>query len=101
MVTWVGVLREQFHLLGGELGRFKSSAEATRAFCRACGSQMLFESTRWPDEVHIARACIHGDLDREPAGHVYFTDRADWLHLAQPLPRFGGPSGTEPLDDEG
>jgi hypothetical protein len=98
-VTWVGVPRDGFRLLQQEaLARYASSPDAVRSFCRICGSTMLFESKRWADEVHIARAAIPGAIDRAPQAHVFFSDRADWAHVSDDLPRRGGPTGTAPLD---
>ncbi len=98
-VTWVGVPRDRFRLVEGEtLVRYASSPPAKRSFCATCGSPLLFESTRWADEVHVARAAIPGAIDREPQAHVFFSDRADWVHISDALPRRGGATGTEPLD---
>jgi hypothetical protein len=98
-VTFVGVPASRFRILQGEeaMHRYPSSPEAVRTFCRDCGSTMLFEGSRWPDEVHVARACIDGPIDREPQAHVYFDDRADWLDLDADLPRLGGPNGNTPI----
>lgn len=98
-VTWVGVPTEQFRLLAGaeELRRYRSSEAATRGFCGRCGTMMLFESTRWPGEVHVARAAIPGAIDRAPQAHVSFSDRVEWVHVGDDLPRRGGPTGTDPL----
>lgn len=100
-VAWVGVVRGQFRFLAGEdrLERYRSSEEATRSFCKTCGSTMFFESTRWPNEIHIARAAISGDIDKEPMAHVFFDDRAPWSLVLDRLPRFGGGKGTEKLSD--
>jgi hypothetical protein len=98
-VTWASVPPAQLHLLSGEqdLERFRSSAEATRSFCRRCGTSLFFESRRWPGEIHIARASIPGELDREPRVHAFFSDKASWVTVADGLPRRGGPTGVEPL----
>lgn len=48
---------------------------------------MLFRSVRWPGEVHVARALIQGDLDREPEVHVFVDTEAPWLQLTDDLPR--------------
>jgi len=98
-VTWLGVPREQFRIVAGDdvLVRYRSSAPATRSFCGRCGSPLLFESERWPTEVHIARASIAGAIDREPAAHVFYSDRADWLAHHDELPKRGGATGTEPI----
>ncbi len=100
-VTWAGVMRDQFTLLAGEeqLGRYHSSTHATRSFCRACGSTLFFEeSERWPGEIHIATVYFKEELDKPPGGHFYFNEHVSWLEVNDGLPRFGGPSGGEPLD---
>jgi ribosomal protein S18 acetylase RimI-like enzyme len=100
-VTWFGVPREGFRWLAGagDLARHRSSPAATRSFCRACGSGLLFESERWPEEVHVTLASLDGPLDREPQAHCFFDDRAPWTLTLDRLPRFGGPTGTERLSD--
>lgn len=99
-VTWVGVHEERFRVLGGEdvLVHFASSPQARRSFCGHCGTSLLFRSERWPGEVHVVRVALEGELDREPAAHVFFDDRARWIDAAEELPRYGGPTGTEPLE---
>jgi hypothetical protein len=79
-VTWVGVPRGSFHLVAGDevLTRFQSSAQAVRSFCSRCGSTLLFESQRWPGEVHVVRANFDTPIDREPSANVYWSDRVEW-----------------------
>jgi hypothetical protein len=98
-VTWVGVPEAQFRLTEGEplLGRHASSAAATRSFCSRCGTPMLFASTRWPGEVHVAVATLLDPLDRAPQAHVFWSDRLPWVVCEDGLPRRGGATGTEPI----
>jgi hypothetical protein len=98
-VTWVGFPAAQLRIVEGaeHLGRYRSSADATRSFCQKCGSMLLFESSRWAGEVHVARAAFPGPIDRLPQAHVFFSDRADWVTVSDELPRRGGASGVEPL----
>jgi hypothetical protein len=97
----VSVPKAQFSLTAGQdnLVRYRSSPDSTRSFCSICGSTLLFESERWPGEVHISRANIPGAVDKEPAVHAFFSDRASWVVVNDGLPRRGGPSGVEPLDE--
>jgi hypothetical protein len=90
-VTWVGVPAGQFRVISGEeqLGRYASSPEATRSFCKTCGSMMLFESSRWPGEVHVTRAHIDEPFPMKPQAHAFFSDRVDWVELGDSLPRKG------------
>jgi hypothetical protein len=99
LVTWIGFLDTQLKIVEGDavLVRYRSSEHATRSFCGKCGSMMLFQSTRWPGEVHVARALIPGDVDRLPQAHCFFSDKADWFTVADDLPRLGGPTGLEKL----
>ena len=100
-VTWVGVDADRFGILAGEAGlrRYGSSPSAVRSFCGTCGSPLLFQSDRWAGEVHVTRASIAGPLDREPQAHAFFSDKANWVFADDGLPRRGGASGTEPLDE--
>lgn len=102
-VTWCGVPKGQFVIEAGEeeLCRYDSSPEALRRFCRRCGSTLIFEGQRWPDEVHVVVANLEGALDRAPQAHVHFDSRVPWVDLGDHLPRLGGVTGMEPLQAEG
>jgi hypothetical protein len=97
-VTWAGIKRVDFKLLSGEaeLRTYRSSQTAVRRFCGRCGTMLFFEGERWPDEVHVARAMLEGDVP-PPAAHVFWDDRVPWVELHDGLPRRGGPTGTAPL----
>lgn len=97
-VTWVGVPEKQFQLVEGkDLATYRSSAEAERSFCRNCGSPMFFRGTRWPGEVHVARALVASTSLPKPQAHVFVSDAAEWVPVDASLPRLGGPSGTEKI----
>ena len=92
VVTWVGVPEAQFQLDAGETLRWhRSSPEAERGFCSECGSTVFFRSSRWPGEMHIARANLAGEIDRKPSGHVFWDTHVNWLAPGDDLPR-GDPS---------
>jgi hypothetical protein len=79
-VTWVGFPRAAVTIESGEdqLTRFRSSAQATRSFCSRCGSMLLFQSGRWPDETHLTLACLDSAGGLEPQAHAYWASRAPW-----------------------
>ena len=80
-VTWVGVRSEHFEITSGEsqLHRYRSSNEAVRSFCSSCGSTLLFESQKWPGEVHIVLANFDTPIDRQPETDAYAADRVSWI----------------------
>ena len=91
-VTWFGVAADRFRYLAGEgeVSTYKSSAPARRSYCGRCGTTFLFESTRWPGEVHIALACMTDPIDRAPERNVYIESKVDWIELPTIAP---SPSG--------
>ncbi len=98
-VTWIIAERQRWRMLAGEerLVRYRSSDHGTRSFCGTCGSTLFFESTSRPDQVDVVLASVEGKIDRDPELHVYFDDRAEWVHVADGLPRLGGETGLEPV----
>lgn len=88
-VTWAGFASEQvaIDVDGVQPTWYDSSPGAQRGFCPRCGSPMLFTSTRWPGEMHVARALIDGPLDRLPSAHVFYERHVDWLDVRDDLPK--------------
>jgi hypothetical protein len=97
-VTWTGVPPDRLKFTSGKqyITRFQSSEQGTRSFCKICGSP-LFCEIAGHEVIDIALASLHGRIDRDPAGHVYFDVRADWTVVNDDLPKYGGKSGKEPL----
>ncbi len=48
---------------------------------------MFFQSTRWPGEMHIARALLTDPLDRLPSAHVFYESHVSWLEVSDGLPK--------------
>ncbi len=89
LVTWAGFHAERFALEEGSLppAWYESSPGARRAHCPRCGTPMFFESTRWPGEMHVARALVEGPLDKEPSAHVFYETHVAWLDVRDDLPK--------------
>ena len=49
---------------------------------------MLFETTRWPDQVDVVRACVPGPIDREPSAHVHVASKVGWVEIDDGLDRY-------------
>jgi hypothetical protein len=87
-VTWIGVPDDRFELTAAEtLKWYASSEQSKRAFCTECGTTIFFRSTAAPGEIHIARACVPGPIDREPRAHIFFDAHVPWLNVADELPK--------------
>ena len=99
-VTWFAVPNERLSFVSGKqnLVRYTSSDHGTRSFCGTCGSSMFCESKLHPDEVDIVLANMTDPIGADPQLHIYFDDRAEWIDVRDELPRLGGETGVEPLD---
>ena len=99
-VTWVGFPQEQVKTMTGadSLHHYLTDTKATRSFCSRCGSTLFFAAPRWPGEIHVARANIKGEIDRDPSSHFYVDHRASWWTIADSLPQYGGDTGAEPKE---
>jgi len=89
-VTWAGFDAEALQLADGAeplLQWYRSSPEAERGFCKQCGSSLFFRSSKWPGEVHVARANLDGALDRTPQAHVFYDAHVPWFEVNDGLPR--------------
>jgi hypothetical protein len=86
-VTWFGIGKDQLNITRGEseLRWRDSSDHGRRAFCRVCGSQLFFVSSRWPGQIDVVRALVDGPIDRAPSAHVYVSSKADWLEIRDGL----------------
>lgn len=69
------------------LAWYRSSAKASRGFCRSCGASLFWQ----PAEAdYTAVAC--GSLDPPSgvatAGHIFLVDKGDYYEIHDGLPRF-------------
>lgn len=97
-VTWVGVPDGQLELTAQDaLREYATETGATRSFCGTCGTPLFYRGPRWPDETHVAAACLTGPLDRAPKVRVYADRAPAWAPITDDLPRYGGADGVQPL----
>lgn len=88
-VTWVSAAQPQVAIRDqdGLLNWYSSSPNAQRGFCSRCGSSLFFRSSKWPGELHIARANFITPVDQEPRTHGYYDTHVAWFTVADALPK--------------
>lgn len=94
MVAFFSVKAANFRLLSGELFDYASSDHAVRRFCRACGTQLLFDDSRYPDEIDIATASLDEPAAVPPGLHIWTMSRVPWVKLDDGLPVYPERSGS-------
>ena len=94
MVAWFSVKAAAFTLVSGALTRFASSDHAERGFCKICGSQIVFDDHRYPDEIDIATASLDDEGAVTPEFHIWTRSQLPWVKLADGLPTYPERSGS-------
>jgi hypothetical protein len=87
-VAWFSVASSDFSLLGGAPASFRSSAHATRRFCPACGTQLTFVDDATPGETDVTICSLDHPASVAPQDHTFTSGQAEWLKLADGLPRY-------------
>ena len=68
-------------------------------FCPDCGSQLTYENTHIPEEVHLYAASLADPSLIIPTRHVFVNEQLPWFEVADELPRFATTSrgGAKPV----
>ena len=89
VVAWMGFAVGDVSWTGTR--RFYQSSEiAKRGFCPDCGTQMSFESTRWPGEIHLYGVARDDPENYRAELHCHTDEHLPWLVIEDELPRYGG-----------
>jgi hypothetical protein len=88
VVPCCGFCRADVAFTGATPTYYSSSPGVRRGFCARCGTSLTFESTRWPDDVHLMVGNFDAPESFTPQCHVFAAERMPWLHFADGLPRY-------------
>jgi len=88
LVAACGYPRDRVAFLGEGPTYYVSSPGVRRGFCPRCGTSLTFESTRWPDDVHLMVGNFESPESFTPQCHVFAGERMPWLRFADGLPRY-------------
>jgi hypothetical protein len=88
VVAWGTWRRERFRWLTHEPAILRSSKEAQRRFCAACGTQLLFWGEDEPEVVDVNLATLDDPAGVRPDHHIWIMSRIPWFDIADDLPRY-------------
>ncbi len=94
MVTWATVGEAAFKITRGEPRWYRSSDHARRGFCGACGTPLLFVSTRYPGSLDVTAGSLDRPMAVTPTHHTFEPERIAWMRMADGLPRHRGDSAS-------
>lgn len=97
VTAFFGVLRDSVDWRG-DIAVNASSENVRRGYCATCGTQLYYQSTRWPTETHLYAATLDDPAQFQPAAHFHYAEALPWLKIDDGLPKYAGTAdGTEPI----
>lgn len=91
----VGALRTSFELTRGELAIFRSSEQAERGFCRACGTPLTFAYVD-SDRISVSIGSLDHPEDFPPLDQHGIESRHSWVNGLGNLPDQPPTDGENP-----
>jgi hypothetical protein len=85
VVARLTVANAGFAWIEGEPAVYRSSAEAERLFCPACGTQLALRDE--PDYLDVTLASLDDPEAVRPRYHIWTMSRIAWFETADDLPR--------------
>jgi len=85
-VSWIGLSKPSTTWLGRR-EFYQSSKNVRRSFCASCGAPASFETTVFPDEVHVYAAMLNDPNLYKPTAHIFWSERVPWVILQDDLPK--------------
>ena len=96
--TWVTFPRDRARVVSGEPVRYtQEDTKAVRSFCGRCGTTLVYENPRTPEEVDVSLANVDGTVEPGSMKRLFADRTPPWDESRDGLPRFGGPDGKQPL----
>ena len=97
IVTWVGsgYQPDTVTWTYGLAKPFASSPHVLHYFCPDCDTPVSYESTQWPDELHISVATLDDPESVTPTAHIDRSEHLAWLKIGDTLKKLEK-TGTAP-----
>ncbi len=87
--TRASIQRNQFKWLSGEMQVAKYTVgNATRTFCRICGSCLITLYKHFPDVIGLPLGGLEQDPGNRPEGNIFVDSKAPWYTLCDGLPQY-------------
>ena len=86
VVARLTVADAAFAWIRGRPAVYRSSADAERLFCPACGTQLALRDE--PDYLDVTLASLDDPAAVRPSHHIWTSSRIAWFDTADDLPRY-------------
>lgn len=89
-VVWATVASAGFRWVKGEPRYYQSSDHGRRGFCAACGTPVIFDSSRWPKELDLTIGSLDEPEAHPPQRESFLRDKLSWVRADPALPQLPG-----------
>jgi hypothetical protein len=89
-VAWAMFQQSQVTFTGKPPAKYKSSPEAERGFCAACGTQISFIGNSIPGLIDLTVGSLDNPAAVPPSYHYWDSERLPWLRFSDDLPKHAG-----------
>ncbi|MBI1944034.1 MAG: GFA family protein [Betaproteobacteria bacterium] len=87
-MPWVTFERKSFRFTKGKPRTFRSSKPVGRTFCPACGTQLSYQSRKWPTTIDITTCSLDAPAKFPPTHHSWVSHDIGWVKTSGTLPAF-------------
>jgi hypothetical protein len=87
-VAWAMFAESQVVFVRGSPRIYKSSPEAERGFCAACGTQLSFRGEYIPGLIDLTICSLDQPEAMPPSLHYWDSKRLPWVRFDDELPKF-------------
>lgn len=87
--TFIGLKKDHFVYTSGEdyVTLYDSSSWSSRAFCKHCGSSLMYIYHKMPDTLSVSAGLFDNPLPVKPSKHIFVKNKCNWLELKDDLPK--------------
>ena len=86
-VTWASVPKAAFRWTGARPRVYKSSSHGRRYFCKTCGAQLAFFTTKAPHAIDVTVTTLKHPDRYPPTRHIWTHRKLAWVSLKDGLAR--------------
>jgi hypothetical protein len=88
VLAWFSIAPAQFAYTNGKPKGYRASADATREFCSACGTYLLFREDDPKATLGVNTATLDDPARVPPTFHIWHKSRIAWFETSDNFPRF-------------
>ncbi len=90
VLAWASFPVDGFAYQKGLPSLYRSSPNAQREFCGACGTQIAFRDQKTATTVDVNIASLDDPASLKPEYHIWTVSRIPWFDTTDDLPRYEG-----------